>query len=107
MSFGIVVLSHTCTLTPHQGADPDHTSCKWRVIQHPYNCNMHKVRDHTLMHKLHVSMYVAASLSNCSITTGKALVKNVERKIKYSFIAENNYKFRNCSFNLIKVPSIK
>ena len=58
MSFGIVVLSHTCTLTPHQGADPDHTSCNWRVIQHPYNCNMHKVQSTLSCHKLHVGMYV-------------------------------------------------
>ena len=49
MSFGIVVLSHRCTLTPHQGADPDHTSCNCRAIQHPYNCNMHKVTVHPLM----------------------------------------------------------
>ena len=25
----------------------------------------------------------------------------------YSFIAENDYKFRNCSFNLIKVHTFK
>ena len=48
-----------------------------------YNCNMHKVTVHLSCHKLHVGMYVAASLSNCSTTTGKVLVKNVERKIMY------------------------
>ena len=75
MSFGIVVLSHRCTLTPHQGADPDHTSCNWRAIQHPYNCIMHKVQSTLSCHKLHVGMYMAASLSNYSTTTGKSTSK--------------------------------
>ena len=104
MSFGIVVLSHAHShLTREQTLITQvaiverfsiHTTATCTRLQSTLSC-----------HKLHVGMYVAASLCKCSTTTGKVLVKNVERKIMYSFIAENDYKFRNCSFNLIKVHS--
>ena len=102
MSFGIAVLSHTCTLTPHQGVDHQH---KLQLKSDSASIQLQHAQGFSppshALHKLHVDMYMAASLSNYSTTTGKVLVKNVERKIMYSFIAENdlNYILRKCSLN--------
>ena len=108
MSFGIVVLSHTCTLIPHKGEDHQHklqmesdsASIQLQYAQ-GYNPSSHATSCMLACMWLHPSPIALLYI------TGKVLVKNVERKIMYSFIAENDYKFRNCSFNLIKVHTFK